>query len=176
MTAGPCTSPPAEQRVNITDLYRAYGRALYGFIYSKVGNRAAAEDITSDVFVRALTHLDPTRPEHSSVAWLYSVARNAVNDYWRRGKGVALITLDDVWPEPVAHPIPGAAQRGQAATAARAAAILARLPENYRTVLSLRLLDGLSVAETAQRMGTSAGNVKVMQHRALAAAARQERT
>ena len=167
------TLPPAAPVADLTDLYRTHVRPLYGFIYSKVGNRAAAEDMTSDVFVKALTRLDPTRAEHSSVAWLYRVARNAVHDYWRAGHGVPLIALEDAWPPPTSCPPPEAAKQDQAAAAARAAAILARLPDNYRTVLSLRILAGLSVAETAQRMGVSAGNVKVLQHRALKAAARQ---
>jgi len=49
--------------------------------------------------------------------------------------------------------------------------LLEQLPENYRTVLVCRLLEGLSVAETARRMGTSEGNVKVLRHRALKRAA-----
>lgn len=167
---------PAAPTADVAGLYRAHVRPLYGFIYSKVGNRAAAEDITSEVFVKALTHLDPTRAEHSRVAWLYRVARNAVYDYWCAGQGISLIALEDARPPPVPGPEPETAQRDHAATAARATAILARLPDNYRMVLSLRLLDGLSVAETAQRMGVSAGNVKVLQHRALKAAARPDRT
>jgi RNA polymerase sigma-70 factor (ECF subfamily) len=59
----------------------------------------------------------------------------------------------------------------QEQTAARARALLAQLPEHYRAVLSYRLLEGLSVAETARRMGTSEGNVKILQHRALKRAA-----
>jgi RNA polymerase sigma factor (sigma-70 family) len=166
-------APPAAPAANVADLYRSHVRPLYGFIYSKVGNRAAAEDITSDVFVKALTHLDPTRAEHSCVAWLYRVARNAVHDYWRSGQGVPPITLEDAQAPAAPHPAPEAAPGDHAAAATRATAILARLPDNYRTVLSLRLLDGLSVEETARRMGVSRGNVAVLQHRALKAAARQ---
>lgn len=154
----------------VAALYSAHVRSLYAFIYSKVGNRAAAEDLTSDVFLKALTRLDPTRPEHSSVAWLYRVARNAVHDYWRHGRVVSLI--EETRSPSLSPPSP---PRGDAAATARATAILERLPENYRAVLSLRLLDGLSVAETAQRMGLSANYVKVLQHRALKAAARHDR-
>lgn len=168
--------PLAAAEVDIAALYSAHARALYGFIYGKVGNRAAAEDITGDVFLKAVTHLDPTRPEHSSVAWLYRVARNAVHDYWRGGQGVMLTALENMSPEPVSHLAAEMPQWSHAATATRAAAILARLPDNYRTVLSLRILDGLSVAETAQHMGVSTGNVKVLQHRALKAAARHDWT
>jgi RNA polymerase sigma-70 factor (ECF subfamily) len=52
-------------------------------------------------------------------------------------------------------------------SAVHARALLNRLPENYRTVLAYRLLEGASVTETAQRIGTNEGNVKVLQHRAL---------
>src|SRR5947209_12901617 len=77
-------------------LYRAHVRSIYGFIFSKVGNREAAEDLTSDVFVKALVHVDPTRDEHSTVAWLFRVARNAVNDYWRVRQAAHIIELDEV--------------------------------------------------------------------------------
>ena len=79
------TASPAAHPLDADALYRAHARSLYAFIFSKVGNRETAEDITGDVFMKALAHLDPTREEHSIVAWLYRVARNAVNDYWRAG-------------------------------------------------------------------------------------------
>src|SRR5258708_24876205 len=77
-------------------LYQAHVRPIYGFLVSRVGSREAAEDLTSEVFLRALSHLDPSREEHSIVAWLYRVARNAVNDYWRAGRGAQVISLDQV--------------------------------------------------------------------------------
>ena len=162
--------PPTGAEADVDALYREHIRPLYAYVYSHVGNREAAEDIAGDVFVKALTHLDTTRDAHSIVAWLYRVARNAVNDYWRVGQGARVIELDDARVVRAAAPAPDLAHQDQ--TAARAAALLARLPENYRTVLTYRLLQGLNVAETAARMGTSAANVKVLQHRALKCAAR----
>jgi RNA polymerase sigma-70 factor, ECF subfamily len=155
--------------VDAEALYRTHVRPLYTFIYSKVGNREAAEDITSEVFTKALTHLDPTRGEHSIVAWLYRVAHNAVADYWRAGCGARVIALEEARTARRSPPATDVMRQEQAATRARA--LLARLPEHYRAVLSYRLLDGLSVAETAQCMGTSEGNVKILQHRALKRAA-----
>src|SRR5919109_3799308 len=81
--------------VDAEALYRRHVRPLYAFIYSKVGNREAAEDITSEVFTKALTHLDPTREEQSIVAWLYRVAHNAVVDYWRAGRGTRVVTFEE---------------------------------------------------------------------------------
>ena len=160
---------PVTWPVDVEALYRTHVRPLYTFIYSKVGNREAAEDLTSEVFTKALTHLDPTRKEHSIVAWLYRVARNAVADYWRAGRGTHVITFEEARMARQAPP--GADMVRQEQAAARAGALLARLPAHYRAVLSHRVLEGLSVAETARCMGTSEANVKVLQHRALKRAA-----
>lgn len=157
------------QHPDVDTLYRTHVRAIFAFIYSRVGNREAAEDITSEVFMRALTHLDPTRAEASILAWLYRVAHNAVNDYWRASQRAPVIELDEARLLRITRPRTDTKQEEQ--TAARATALLARLPENYRTVLSCRLLQGLSVAETATQMGTTEANVKVLQHRALKRAA-----
>jgi RNA polymerase sigma-70 factor (ECF subfamily) len=155
----------AVRPMDVDDIYRAHVRALYAFIYRRVGNREAAEDLTSDVFVKALTYLDPTREEHSIVAWLYRVARNAVTDYWRQGQGGSVVVLEEA--RIPGTPPPARDTVYQHHTPARAQALLDRLPENYRTVLAYRLFEGASVTETARRIGTSEGNVKVLQHRAL---------
>jgi RNA polymerase sigma-70 factor (ECF subfamily) len=97
------------------------------------------------------------------------VAHNAVVDYWRGGHGARVIALEEA--RTARHLPPAADVVRQEQTAARARALLAQLPAHYRTVLSYRLLEGLSVAETARRMGTSEANVKVLQHRALKRAA-----
>jgi RNA polymerase sigma factor (sigma-70 family) len=151
------------------ELYRAHVRPIYCFIYSKVGNRETAEDLTSDVFVRALSHLDPTREEHSIIAWLYRVARNLVTDYWRQGQSTSVIALDQVRNLRASTFKPDILRQDQ--TARSANDLLAMLPSNYRSVLQYRLIEGLSVAETAEKMSTSVANVKVLQHRALKRAA-----
>jgi RNA polymerase sigma-70 factor, ECF subfamily len=162
---------PVHQRGSLdTDaLYRAHVRAIYAFVYSKVGNREAAEDLTSDVFLRALAHIDLSRDEHSIVAWLYMVARNLVNDYWRASHTVRVIALDEVRNTRALIAPPDYARQNQ--TARRASELLNMLPTNYRAVLQYRVIEGLTVAETADRMTTSRSNVKVLQHRALKRAA-----
>jgi RNA polymerase sigma-70 factor, ECF subfamily len=151
-------------------VYRAHARAIYGFVYVKVGNREAAEDLTSEVFLRAVSHLDPSREERSILAWLYRVATNLVNDYWRSSQGAQVIELDEARLQRAAPPPPDLWRQEE--TSRRAIRILEQLPNNYRTVLRCRLLDGMSVAETARHMQTTEANVKVMQHRALKYAAR----
>lgn len=167
----------AVQVADVDALYRYYARPLYAFIYSKVGNREAAEDLTSDVFMKALTHLDLTREDHSIVAWLFRVARNVVTDYWRTAGRVGYIIPfeEAVLERQGAYGLgPSALERArQQQAAARASALLDHLPVMYRTVLSYRLLEGLSLAETARRMDITAAYVKVLQYRALKRAAKQ---
>jgi RNA polymerase sigma-70 factor (ECF subfamily) len=99
-------------------LYRTHLRPLYTFIYSKVGNREAVEDLTSEVFAKALTHLDRMREEHSIVAWLYRVAHNAIIDYWRAGHGARVIALEEAHMAHRSPPAPEVVRQEQ--TAARA--------------------------------------------------------
>ena len=56
---------------------------IYRFIYARVGNRPDAEDLTAQVFMRAVEQLDTTRDRGQIVSWLYRVSQNAIADYWR---------------------------------------------------------------------------------------------
>lgn len=163
-------NPP---RGRFEEIYDAHVVAIYRYIYARVGNRPDAEDLTAQVFMRAVEQLDVTRDTPQIVSWLYRVSQNAVADHWRAFYRLPLVTDDRLAPgwEPVAGQEPAAAPRSEERTAARVEAVLRRLPEHYRRVLELRFLQRLSVAETARAMGVSHGNAKVLQYRALRKAA-----
>lgn len=153
-------------------VYDAHVVPIYRFVYARVGNRPDAEDLTGQVFMRAVEQLDVTREPAQITAWLYRVAQNAIADYWRAFYRLPIVGPDHLAPgwEPADE---GAAPRAAPGTMAdgRVEALLRRLPDNYRRVLELRFLQRLSVAETAQAMGISHGNAKVLQYRALRKAA-----
>src|SRR5207253_552050 len=71
------------RRQAIQQTYEAYVEQIYRFVYFKVGNREDAEDITSQVFVKAATSLDIAHNERAKLAWLYQAARTTIADYWR---------------------------------------------------------------------------------------------
>ena len=153
-------------------VYDEHVVAIYRFVYARVGNRPDAEDLTAQVFVRAVEQLDTTRQPGQIAAWLYRVAQNAIADYWRAFYRLPLIGVDHVAPgwEPAdgkLRPEPAPDDRASV----RVEALLRGLPDRYRRVLELRFLQRLSVAETAQAMGISSGNAKVLQYRALRKAA-----
>ena len=162
------TDPGPFERV-----YDAHVVGIYRFIYARVGNHPDAEDLTAQVFVRAVEQLDTDRAPGQVAAWLYRVAQNATADYWRAFYRLPVIGVDHVAPG--WEPVDEAAARPRAepndGAADRVRALLHRLPEQYRRVLELRFLERLTVAETARAMGITNGNARVLQYRALRRAA-----
>jgi RNA polymerase sigma-70 factor (ECF subfamily) len=162
-------SPLNSSRSNdIEDIFARYVDSVYRFLYSRVGNREDAEDLTSETFLAAARHLDTRRSEASIARWLFTVARTRLADHWRRHyrKGAA-IPFDELHMEIMPHdldPVPSE-ETDQLVTE-----ILHALPERYRRVLELRFLRGYSVNETAQELAMTPENAKVLQHRALARA------
>ena len=90
-------------------VYDEHVVGIYRFIYARVGNHPDAEDLTAQVFVRAVEQLDTTREPGQIAAWLYRVAHNATADYWRAFYRLPLVGTDHVAPgwEPAdANPAP----------------------------------------------------------------------
>jgi len=161
------------------EIYDAQVVPIYRFIYARVGNAPDAEDLAAQVFMRAVEQLDTTRDMGQIVSWLYRVSQNAIADYWRAFYRLPVIGADQVgagW-EPAdaaatasSAPEPSTAGGGERAKK-QVESLLRRLPANYRRVLELRFIQRLTVAETADQMGITRGNAKVLQYRALRKAA-----
>ena len=154
--------------------YQDYIGRIYRYVYSKVGNREEAEDLTSQIFMKAVRGMDTERGELSMQKWLFQVARTTIADYWRTYYRVATSSLDEMleagWEGPAMTE--SAASNGTGMhPSERVRRILQALPEHYREVLTCRFLLNLSIRETADRMNLSEANVKVLQFRALKRAA-----
>ncbi len=152
-------------------LYQENLNLVYHYIYSHIGNRHEAEDLTADVFLKAARTFDLTRAAHSGRTWLLLIARTTLADYWRvyyRTSPVSLETLLEVgWDVPLEEelaPVNSGAEE-------QVRCILQALPAQYREVLTCRFLLNLTIRETALRMGLTETNVKVIQFRALKRAA-----
>ncbi|MBX6351159.1 MAG: sigma-70 family RNA polymerase sigma factor [Clostridia bacterium] len=156
----------------LADVYRRMIRPLYRYVYRQVGNREDAEDIAAEVFVRATRWLRPEAGERQVRAWLMRAAKSAIREFWRATYRSPPLVDWDV--ERVAYIELAEEAEDEAGRRARREVeeLLRGLPERYRRVLELRFLEGLSVRETAERMGVSEANAKVLQHRALLSAAR----
>jgi RNA polymerase sigma-70 factor (ECF subfamily) len=164
---------PAPEPGRFEEIYDRQVVPIYRFIYARVGNRPDAEDLTAQVFMRAVEQLDTTRDRGQIVSWLYRVSHNAIADYWRAFYRLPVIGTEQVAPgwEPAQ---PGEVRErpaDAAAAAQRVRQVLERLPQRYARVLELRFLQRMTVAETAAQMGISHGNAKILQYRALRKAA-----
>ena len=144
---------------------------IYRYVYSKVGNREEAEDLTSQIFMKAVRGIDTERGAQSMQKWLFQVARTTIADYWRSYYRISTSSLEQLleigWEGPVDEE-PAAAN---GTPTEHVHHILQALPEHYREVLTCRFLLNLSIRDTARRMGVTVANVKVMQFRALKRAA-----
>jgi len=167
---------PAEERATILELPvepRATEIALdelelvFAFIYARVGNRADAEDLTQQVALKAIPRLRPDAPASSIRGYLFATARSVLGAFWSTRLGLSEAELREdlaLTPPPTEPPSEEGAETVQR--------ILAQLSDNYRRVLELRFLHGYSLKEVASDMKSTVGAIKVMQLRALRAAAK----
>jgi len=141
--------------------------SVYRFVFKSVRNREEAEDLTSQIFLKALRYLDPERNAHSARSWLFRIAHTTIADYWRahyRALTSSLeVRLEVGWEGPTGEVIVGTNELA----AVQVNNLLQALPERYREVLSCRFLFNLSIRETAATMGVSEANVKTLQFRAI---------
>ncbi|MFN2557460.1 MAG: sigma-70 family RNA polymerase sigma factor [Nitriliruptorales bacterium] len=154
-------------------LYDRYVEQVYAYIHHKVGDRHLAEDLTSDVFLRALRSLSSFRWQGVDIgAWFVTIARNRVTDHFKsarvRLEQVAEEIGDRAGEDQPDHP-EGLAISQELAHLLEQAIHL--LKDDHREVISLRFVRDLSVAETAAAMHRTEGAVKALQYRALRALA-----
>jgi RNA polymerase sigma-70 factor (ECF subfamily) len=143
------------------DLYERHFDRVYAFVVVRVRDRDAAEDVTADVFHRALAALRRYESRGAPFsAWLIRIAANAIVDRAKRARR-ELPAGDDL-PEPVDEPDLEEADR-----LARVFRLVDALPSDQRTVILERYVEGRTIREVAVRLRRSDGAVKQLQHRAL---------
>mgnify|MGYP000853185553 FL=1 len=142
------------------DLYQRYARDVYRFALYLSGNKALAEDIASETFVRVWTVRDAIRTE-SVKAYLFTIARNLHADGRRReARHVAI-------PDLLLDPSPGPEVEALDRQALEAVLLaLQQIPEVDRAALLMRAQDNLPYEEIARSLGLSVSAAKVKVHRA----------
>lgn len=140
---------------------------LYRMMFSRVGNRPDAEDLTAEVFRSALGPLRTSASVGEVRAYLLTTASTVLASHWRRRYSMEISSID-VEAE-VASPRDEPPLESDAPQ--RVTTILAELPERYERILELRFLQSSSLKEAARAMNISVNNAKVLQHRALRRAA-----
>lgn len=151
----------ARDNDHIRQLYDEYADQIYRFLYWQTGDPLLAEDITSEVFMRAWKHREMLE-QGNQRAWLYRVARNLITDNYRRKKETAI--SEDYEPVSDINLHDDAARREEII---RVRKVVAELSPLSRSVIILRFFEQLSSQEVADIMNKTPGNVRILQYRAL---------
>lgn len=149
-------------------LYDRYVETVYRYVYYRVRDREEAEDVTSDVFFKALRAVPRYEPRQPFLAWLYRIARNAVIDGARRKR--PQVSFEDALQHPgadrVVDPHAGLDQLSDSIVL-RAA--IARLTPLQQEIIVLRYVEGLDTKAIAKIVGRQDGTVRGIEFRALGA-------
>lgn len=137
-------------------LYDRYARMVHGVLLARVPVREV-DDLVQDVFVMALRRLSTLRDTRSFGAWLAAIARNLASDHYRRSSPEDQLTED----------APDAENKAEDENAGVVLDAVRSLPDAYRETLILRLVEGMTGPEIAERTGLTHGSVRVNLHRGM---------
>ena len=157
-------------------LYRKYVAQVYSFALYELRDPHAAEDVTAQVFLRALAGLPGFReqveaPDSSFRVWLFQIARNTLSNERRRARRHPVSPLDLAADVPaIDDPQSLVTQRAEVS---RAWSAIEQLPHDRRQALVLRFVNEMPTSEIARILGKSDGATRVLIHRSLQAVARQ---
>ena len=148
-------------------LYDHYVALVHRYVHIRVGDRATAEDVTSETFLRALRRIDSLSFQGRDVgAWLVTIARNIIRDQAKSSRFRLEVSTADMRDadRPTDGPEDAVLQH---LTNEQLLACVAQLGGDQQECIVLRFLHGLSVSETAEIMGKKEGAIKTLQHRAV---------
>ena len=153
--------------VALTQIYEENFDRIYRYIALKIGDRTEAEDLTQQVFLKAIQSISSYRWKGMPFSsWLYRIAHNQIVDYVRKRSRRPTVSLDDTDPAGGESPVKATEQKMAMEELVAAAE---KLTPSQREVISLRFAAQLSIAECARTMGKSEGAIKALQHSAIQA-------
>ena len=167
------TTPEADERLLVeaaqqdprrfAALYEANFERVYAFVAGRVRNREEAEDLTAEVFHKALAHLGSFEWRGAPfAAWLFRIAGNAISNHRGRAAREQEVPVTADSPAPCS-----AEEMEQLEERARLFRLVKTLPGDQRRVIDLRFVEEKSIKEIAQEMSRTEGAVKQLQFRAL---------
>lgn len=145
-------------------LYDRYFPQIYRFAYSRVRDQSLAEDVTSEVFFKALKNINRyTYTGHPFSSWLYQITLNAVADHYRRAAAKE-VELEEGASLPSGGPtvVDEVVRRDRSR---RVWAAIDQLPHQQRTAMILKFGEDRKIEEIAVIMRKSSGAVKLLLHR-----------
>lgn len=150
-------------------LYDAYVEQIYRFVYFKVSSHEEAEDITSEVFLKAWHYVQERKEIKSFSGLLYRIARNCIIDLYRRKSAKPESFLEEEIEKGFEAGDKGKwlKEIGDKIEAEKIIFTLKKLKQEYQEVITLRYVDELEIEEIAEIIGKGKVAVRVTIHRAI---------
>ena len=149
----------------MASLYDEYYGKIAGYIFVRLGDRAEAEDLAGEVFLKALESLDSYKERGVPMqAWLFKIAHNLLTDYYRKGAKRKTVDIDTMQ---VAAETDLQAMTETNIEFERVAKALGQLTPDQRRVIELRFFSGLTSEETGWVLKKGSGAVREMQSAAI---------
>lgn len=147
------------------ELYRRYRRPIHRYLSARTQDTASVEDLSAQVFLKAMTSADTFRGDGSYRAWLYQIAHNTLMN-WRAEKARLQISVAAIPEESDQEDSPTVIALAQEEQELLWDTV-AELPEAQREVVRLRYLEDLTIEEIAGRTGRTTGAIRVLLHRSM---------
>ena len=144
------------------EIYDQFVGQIFRYIYFKTGERTIAEDLTQNVFLKAIERIDQLKGNGSFVSWLYAIARNVIIDYYRgKHKTVSLDLIGEIADSGNGHSLESKETLEETLKA------LGTLNEEEQEVIVLHCVEEYSFEEIAKITKKSPGSLRILKHRAL---------
>jgi RNA polymerase sigma-70 factor (ECF subfamily) len=154
-----------DYETRLASLYDEYYDRIARYVYVRIRDRAEAEDIAGEVFLKALKSLKSYREQGVPMqGWLFRIAHNLTVDYIRKINKQRTIPIDSVVLSDETDPADAAERKFELERATRA---MMQLTEEQREVINLRFFGGLTSQEVGKILNKSDGAVREMQRAAL---------
>lgn len=146
-------------------LYDENMSKVYRYIYYKVNNQQVAEDLTSDVFEKALVNFTKYNSEKAAFStWIFSIARNTITDFYRAQPKVKMVNIEETVATPSKDPGPEETVESSEEKQLLRRCI-AKLPENEQEIVRLKFTMEMTNRDIAKVLGLTESNVGVMLYR-----------
>ncbi|XSG75830.1 sigma-70 family RNA polymerase sigma factor [Herpetosiphon llansteffanensis] len=155
-----------EQELSFDELYTTHFKPIYNYVYYRVHNNAVADDLTAQIFERALRHFGQYQPAKAPfVVWLFTIARRVVQSYMRRQRLIQWLPLDSFRESHTQHN-PETVVLAQIEQQALLA-VLRALSQREQEIITFKFVAGLNNRQIAQISSLSESNVGTIVARSL---------
>lgn len=156
-----------EEELDFTYIFEAYYKRIYNYYYYRVQNQHIAEDLTSQLFEKVMTKISSYESHKGNFeVWLFAIARNVLNDYFRSQKKYPWSSLDSVL-EMIAEEANPEQMICQAEETKMLLGMIKNLKEKERNIIAYKFGANLKNKEIAELLEIGEKNVSVILYRTL---------